>query len=68
MDIGQDLRTDDTQQNISVPADLIQQIDEYLGQEHLTREEFVKAAIRHYVQTLNVPPYMNASEEYPESK
>lgn len=68
MDIGQDLLTDDAKADISIPADLVQQIDEFLGQEHETREEFVKAAIRHYLQSLNLPPFTSSAEEYPESK
>lgn len=68
MDIGRDLLTDDTQQEITIPADLVQQIDDFLGTEHETREEFVKAAIRHYVQSLNLPPFTSSAEEYPETK
>ena len=43
------LSSDDLQQQVSVPADLLEQIDEQLGEEFVDRKDFVRAAIRYYL-------------------
>lgn len=44
-----DLRTNDSQQQINIPLDLLQQIDEKLGlgTQFKSREEFINEALRH---------------------
>lgn len=42
-----DLRSNDAQQQISIPTDLLQQIDEQLGTKFKSREEFINEAVRH---------------------
>lgn len=42
-----DLRINDAQQQISIPLDLLQQIDELLGTKFKSREEFINEALRH---------------------
>lgn len=42
-----DLRINDAQQQVSIPLDLLQQIDEILGTKFTSREEFINEALRH---------------------
>lgn len=42
-----ELRTNDAQQQISIPLDLLQQIDDILGTKFTSREEFINEALRH---------------------
>lgn len=42
-----DLRTNDIQQQVSIPIDLLQQIDEKIGTQFKSREEFITEALRH---------------------
>lgn len=42
-----DLRINDAEAQISVPIDLLQQIDDILGKKFTSREEFINEALRH---------------------
>lgn len=42
-----DLRTNDTQEQVSIPLDLLEQIDEKLGTKFKSREDFINEALRH---------------------
>lgn len=48
-------QTDDTQQQVMLPADLLEQVDERLNPELKDRNEFVKAALRHFLAHFNTP-------------
>lgn len=43
------MQSDDSQQTITVPSDLLEQVDEQLNPEFRDREEFVAIALRHYL-------------------
>lgn len=42
-----DLRINDAEAQISIPIDLLQQIDDILGKKFTSREEFINEALRH---------------------
>lgn len=42
-----DLRTSDAQTQVCIPLDLLEQIDEKLGDQFTSREEFISEALRH---------------------
>lgn len=42
-----DLRSDDTQTQVTIPIDLLQQIDEHIGTHFTSREAFISDALRH---------------------
>lgn len=46
-------QTDDTQQQVLLPADLLEQVDERLSPQLENRNEFVKAALRHFLTHFN---------------
>lgn len=59
-----DLRTNDTQQSVSIPLDLLQQIDELLGTKFKSREEFINEALRHRLAHMQyVLPEDNATQQ-----
>jgi|GEM_PF-5635025 len=59
-----DLRTNDIQAQVTIPLDLLQQIDEKLGTQFKSREEFINDAIRHRLAHLQyVLPDNNTAQK-----
>lgn len=53
MRVQQHYFTDDEEELIPIPADVLEQIDEQLGNRYKNRSEFIRAATMSYISTRN---------------
>lgn len=47
------LLENDTQAQVTMPEDIVQYIDEQLGETYANREDFLRAAVQHYAKYLH---------------